>query len=61
MFGVEFETAKGGKEYVWQNSFGLSTRTIGVMVMVHGDDKARISTEGCFRILGSLGSVSGFS
>ena len=49
MFEIEFETdtdrtdgAKDGalnKEFVWQNSWGLSTRTIGVMIMVHGDDK----------------------
>ena len=26
------------KIYVWQNSWGLSTRSIGVMVMIHGDD-----------------------
>lgn len=24
--------------HVWQNSWGLSTRVIGVMVMIHGDD-----------------------
>lgn len=30
------------KLYVWQNSWGLSTRTIGVMVMVHGDDKGLV-------------------
>ena len=30
------------KLHVWQNSWGLSTRTIGVMVMVHGDDKGLI-------------------
>ena len=30
---------QGGKAHAWQNSWGLSTRTIGVMVMVHGDDK----------------------
>ena len=41
MFGIEFETETGGKAHAWQNSWGLSTRTIGVMVMVHGDDKAR--------------------
>ena len=52
MFGIEFETAadrtvSGGdakdgtaqKEFAWQNSWGLSTRTIGVMLMVHSDDK----------------------
>ena len=27
---------------VWQNSWGLTTRTIGVMVMVHGDDKGLV-------------------
>ncbi|GLB39109.1 putative prolyl-tRNA synthetase [Lyophyllum shimeji] len=31
-----------GKTYVWQNSWGLSTRTIGVMVMVHGDDQGLV-------------------
>jgi prolyl-tRNA synthetase len=28
--------------FAWQNSWGLTTRTIGVMVMVHGDDKGLI-------------------
>ncbi|KAL1920861.1 uncharacterized protein VTP21DRAFT_11496 [Calcarisporiella thermophila] len=27
---------------VWQTSWGLSTRTIGVMVMIHGDDKGLV-------------------
>lgn len=31
-----------GKIYVWQNSWGLSTRAIGVMVMVHGDDQGLV-------------------
>ncbi|KAK7683483.1 hypothetical protein QCA50_013317 [Cerrena zonata] len=31
-----------GKIYVWQNSWGLSTRTIGVMVMTHGDNQGLI-------------------
>lgn len=30
------------KLYVWQNSWGLSTRTIGVMVMIHGDNKGLV-------------------
>jgi len=30
------------KIYVWQNSWGLSTRVIGVMVMVHGDNKGLV-------------------
>lgn len=32
-------TGERPKLFVWQNSWGLSTRTIGVAVMVHGDDK----------------------
>jgi len=44
---VEDPNAAGGgapseKLFVWQNSWGLSTRTIGVMVMVHGDDKGLV-------------------
>lgn len=31
-----------GKLFVWQNSWGLSTRAIGVMVMVHGDNKGLV-------------------
>ncbi|PHT88475.1 hypothetical protein T459_10581 [Capsicum annuum] len=27
---------------VWQNSWGFTTRTIGVMIMVHGDDKGLV-------------------
>ncbi|KAI0071529.1 prolyl-tRNA synthetase [Panus rudis PR-1116 ss-1] len=30
------------KLYVWQNSWGLSTRTIGVMVMIHGDNQGLV-------------------
>ena len=32
----------GGKLYAWQNSWGLSTRTIGVMVMIHGDNQGLV-------------------
>ncbi|KAF8621767.1 hypothetical protein AX15_007505 [Amanita polypyramis BW_CC] len=31
-----------GKLHVWQNSWGLSTRAIGVMVMVHGDNQGLV-------------------
>ena len=30
------------KCFVWQNSWGLSTRTIGVMVMTHGDNQGLV-------------------
>lgn len=42
MFQIEFEDDKGAKQMVWQNSWGLSTRSIGVMVMVHSDDKGLV-------------------
>jgi len=37
-FGVQFQTAAGGLEYVWNTSWGVSTRLIGGLVMTHGDD-----------------------
>lgn len=43
---VEDPNAKAGdqktKLYVWQNSWGLSTRAIGIMIMTHGDDKGLV-------------------
>lgn len=30
------------KLFIWQNSWGLSTRVIGVMVMIHGDNKGLV-------------------
>ncbi|KAJ3504831.1 hypothetical protein NLJ89_g7735 [Agrocybe chaxingu] len=40
MFNIFVEDPNdGSKSYVWQNSWGLSTRAIGVMVMVHGDNQ----------------------
>lgn len=41
MFNIEFE-GDSGKQLVWQNSWGMTTRTIGVMAMVHGDDKGLV-------------------
>eukprot|EP00339_Tiarina_fusa_P000840 CAMPEP_0117014268 /NCGR_PEP_ID=MMETSP0472-20121206/11605_1 /TAXON_ID=693140 ORGANISM="Tiarina fusus, Strain LIS" /NCGR_SAMPLE_ID=MMETSP0472 /ASSEMBLY_ACC=CAM_ASM_000603 /LENGTH=908 /DNA_ID=CAMNT_0004717781 /DNA_START=132 /DNA_END=2855 /DNA_ORIENTATION=- len=38
MFDIKFQDEKGETKTVWQTSWGLTTRTIGVMVMVHGDD-----------------------
>lgn len=35
-------TEEAKKLFVWQNSWGLSTRTIGVLVMTHGDDKGLV-------------------
>ncbi len=38
MFEIDFETQAQKRALVWQNSWGLSTRSIGAMIMVHGDD-----------------------
>eukprot|EP00056_Hartaetosiga_gracilis_P007182 m.105150 g.105150 ORF g.105150 m.105150 type:complete len:1374 (+) comp12650_c0_seq2:409-4530(+) len=43
MFDISYQsTTHGGKEFVYQNSWGLTTRTIGVMVMVHSDNKGLV-------------------
>lgn len=42
MFDITFQDETGGSKTVWQTSWGLTTRTIGVMVMVHGDDKGLV-------------------
>ena len=40
MFGIQFETTDKQKAFAWQNSWGFTTRSIGVAIMVHADDKA---------------------
>ncbi|KAF9976714.1 hypothetical protein BGZ73_008021 [Actinomortierella ambigua] len=53
MFDIQFEdpTAAAAQSntsasekmlHVWQNSWGFSTRSLGVMVMVHGDDRGLV-------------------
>ncbi|KAL2916905.1 hypothetical protein HK105_203684 [Polyrhizophydium stewartii] len=42
MFKILMENDEGKRVNIWQNSWGLTTRTIGVMVMVHGDDKGLV-------------------
>jgi prolyl-tRNA synthetase len=37
-FGIQFSTDTGAQEYVWQTSWGASTRLIGALIMAHGDD-----------------------
>jgi len=45
-FGKVFDVKYIGEDkkdhYVWQTSWGITTRLIGAMVMVHGDDKGLI-------------------
>lgn len=42
MFKIQFQDEQGKTQYAWQNSWGITTRTIGVMVMVHGDNKGLV-------------------
>ncbi len=35
---ISFQDKEGKTDYVWQNSWGFSTRSIGGLIMVHGDD-----------------------
>ncbi len=48
MFNITVEdpsTKEGDKKapvHIWQNSWGLSTRALGVMVMVHGDNRGLV-------------------
>ncbi len=37
-FDITYSNASGALEYVWQTSWGVSTRLVGALVMAHGDD-----------------------
>ena len=37
-FDITFADGTGALEYVWQTSWGVSTRLVGALVMAHGDD-----------------------
>jgi prolyl-tRNA synthetase len=37
-FSIQFTNDTGTLDYVWQTSWGVSTRLIGALVMAHGDD-----------------------
>ena len=43
MFDVVYEDPEtGDKKHVYQNSWGITTRTIGVLTMVHGDNNGLV-------------------
>ena len=42
-FGVQFQTAAGGLDYVWSTSWGVSTRLIGGLIMAHSDDNGLVA------------------
>lgn len=37
-FGISFQNEAGKEEFVWQTSWGFSTRSLGGLIMTHGDD-----------------------
>lgn len=41
-FGMKFQSREGKLEYVYQTSWGISTRLIGAIIMVHGDDEGLV-------------------
>jgi prolyl-tRNA synthetase len=37
-FDIKYSSEAGTQEYVWQTSWGTSTRMVGAVIMAHGDD-----------------------
>lgn len=42
MFDVWYEDKHEQKQFVWQTSWGISTRSIGAMIMIHSDNKGLV-------------------
>lgn len=41
-FHITFQDREGKNTFPWQNSWGISTRMIGALVLTHGDDKGLV-------------------
>lgn len=41
-FNITFQNERGGRDFAWQTSWGVSTRAIGGLVLTHGDIKGLI-------------------
>src|SRR5574342_846543 len=41
--GVQYQTASGGLDFVWNTSWGVTTRLIGGLIMTHSDDNGLIA------------------
>jgi len=41
-FDVMFQNTEGQREYVWQTSWGVSTRLMGALIMCHSDDEGLV-------------------
>jgi prolyl-tRNA synthetase len=42
VFDVTYQTADGRLDYVWNTSWGVSTRLVGGLIMTHSDDKGLV-------------------
>ena len=41
-FNISFLDQNEKKQYVWQNTWAITTRMIGIMIAIHGDDKGAV-------------------
>src|SRR5499427_942856 len=41
-FDVKFQNKEGQLDYVWQTSWGVTTRLVGGLIMTHSDDKGLV-------------------
>jgi prolyl-tRNA synthetase len=41
-FNISFTDKHGKKQHVWQTSWGMTTRQVGILIMHHGDDKGAV-------------------
>lgn len=41
-FGIEFINKESKKEYAYQNTFAITTRELGIMIAIHGDEKGLV-------------------
>ena len=42
VFDITYLDSDGELKYVWQTSWGVSTRLVGAIIMVHGDDRGLV-------------------
>lgn len=42
VFDIKFKDKDEKDKFVWQNSWGISTRSIGIAIMMHSDDKGLV-------------------
>lgn len=41
-FDIKYSDENEKEQYVWQNTWAITTRMIGIMIMMHGDDKGLV-------------------